>query len=414
LRRARFQRGWLVQKIRKTGAVWLYNFREYTPSGTVQRCITVGPVSKYPTEAEANRAVELKRFDINQEVTQQTPGPLLTIELLAGHYREHELADLEDEGEGKASSTKDAYESYLANWIVPQWGSYRLNEVRTIAVENWLKGLRKTKGRAMAKGTKAKIRNIMHGLYEHAIRYEFTDRNPITQVRQSSKRERLPEILDVKELQALFSALGHRERAMVLTDAGSGLRRSELFALKWSDIDFDRKQANVSRSIIHNTRRNRIGICKTEASRKPVPLDDLMIEELCLWRQQTEYRAPENWVWASPAVAGQFPYWPQTIMIRFIRPAAKTAGIGKRIGWHTFRHSFSSLLKANGEDIKVVQELLRHANSKITLDTYTQALSPSKREAQSKVVRMIWEKKTVPEQRGGEVLLDNAGQPLPD
>jgi integrase len=47
------------------------------------------------------------------------------------------------------------------------------------------------------------------------------------------------------------------------------------------------------------------------------------------------------------------------------------------------------VLKANGEDVKVVQELLRHANSRITLDTYTQAMTPAKREAQSKVVRMI-------------------------
>jgi len=52
------------------------------------------------------------------------------------------------------------------------------------------------------------------------------------------------------------------------------------------------------------------------------------------------------------------------------------------VGWHTFRHTYSTLLRANGEDVKVVQELLRHANSKITMDVYTQALSPAKRKAQ--------------------------------
>jgi integrase len=61
----------------------------------------------------------------------------------------------------------------------------------------------------------------------------------------------------------------------------------------------------------------------------------------------------------------------------------------KNIGWHTFRHSFGTLLKANGEDVKTVQELLRHANSKITLDVYTQAVNSHKRAAQSKVVQMI-------------------------
>ena len=67
----------------------------------------------------------------------------------------------------------------------------------------------------------------------------------------------------------------------------------------------------------------------------------------------------------------------------------KAAGIHKRIGWHTFRHTFGTLLKANGEDIKTVQELLRHANSKITLEVYTQAMTSNKRAAQSKVVRMM-------------------------
>ena len=64
-------------------------------------------------------------------------------------------------------------------------------------------------------------------------------------------------------------------------------------------------------------------------------------------------------------------------------------GITKRIGWHTFRHSYGTLLKGNGEDVKVVRESLRHANSRITLDTYVQAMTPAKRQAQGKVVGMI-------------------------
>ena len=64
----------------------------------------------------------------------------------------------------------------------------------------------------------------------------------------------------------------------------------------------------------------------------------------------------------------------------------------KRVGWRTFRHTYSTLLR-NGEDIKVVQELLRHANSRITMDVYTQALSPAKREAQGRVAETIFPKR---------------------
>jgi integrase len=62
------------------------------------------------------------------------------------------------------------------------------------------------------------------------------------------------------------------------------------------------------------------------------------------------------------------------------------ADIVKHIEWHMFRHSFETLLKANGEDVKVVQESLRHATSRMT---YTQGLMPTKRQAQGRVVKSL-------------------------
>ena len=61
----------------------------------------------------------------------------------------------------------------------------------------------------------------------------------------------------------------------------------------------------------------------------------------------------------------------------------------KSYGWHTFRHTFGTFLNANGENPKVIQELLRHATLKVTMDTYVQAVSDEKRNAQSKVVKML-------------------------
>jgi len=76
---------------------------------------------------------------------------------------------------------------------------------------------------------------------------------------------------------------------------------------------------------------------------------------------------------------GKQPPWPSSAMSKHIRPAAERAGIKKHVRWHVFRHSFATLLKGNGEDVKTVQESLRHADSKITLDTYTQGLMPVKK-----------------------------------
>jgi len=69
--------------------------------------------------------------------------------------------------------------------------------------------------------------------------------------------------------------------------------------------------------------------------------------------------------------------------------AGRQLKITKRIGWHLFRHTYSTLLNATGTDIKVVQELLRHASVRVTMDTYTQAVSPRKREAQSVVIGLL-------------------------
>ena len=198
----------------------------------------------------------------------------------------------------------------------------------------------------------------------------------------SAKRERIP---DVHELQSLLGKLAVRERTLVLLDAATGLRVGELLALRWDDIDFENLEIRVTESIWHQV----LGVCKTEASTRPVPMDSYMAEDLGRWRKTCAYPMESDWIFASPTMKGTQPYWPDNLMKRYIKPAAKALGINKNIGWHTFRHSFGTLLKANGEDVKTVQELLRHANSRITLDVYTQAVNSHKRAAQSKVVQMI-------------------------
>jgi integrase len=194
-----------------------------------------------------------------------------------------------------------------------------------------------------------------------------------------------PVVLSVSEVQQLLDALAIRERTLVLLDVGTGLRMSELFGLKWKDVDFDANEISVVRSIVMQV----TGPCKTEASQKPIPLDPHLAETLRAWRQHVRYNRPEDWVFANPRMKDQQPYWGQAIMRKVIRPIAIRVGISKRIGWHTFRHTYSTLLRVTRVDVKVMQELLRHASSRVTMDTYTQAVTAQKREAQSGVVRLF-------------------------
>src|SRR5215469_7113795 len=90
-------------------------------------------------------------------------------------------------------------------------------------------------------------------------------------------------------------------------DVGTGLRMSELFALQWHDIDFQKNEISVTRSIVFQV----VGPCKTEASQKPVPLDCRLAEALKVWRDHAIYREAEDWGFASPASRGRRPYWGQ-------------------------------------------------------------------------------------------------------
>jgi len=290
-----------------------------------------------------------------------------------------------------AYSTKAAYKCYLKNWILPRWRNYLLAEVKSVAVEEWLGDL------LMTAGTKAKLRNIMSAIFSHAMRHEWTEKNPLSLVRQSAKREVIPSVLDLAEISALLAELRHPYRQMVLLAAATGLRASELLGLKWRDINFDSLEIALNRGVVHQV----IGDLKTEASRKPLPLDPHLAQSLLAWRRSSPFNQEQDWVFASPEKQGKQPYWPENLLRRHIRPAAKRCGINKAIGWHTFRHSYATHLKANGEDVKVVQESLRHANSRITLDTYTQALTPAKREAQTRVVNMILPKRIQTAEAGG-------------
>jgi integrase len=365
------------EKRRSGPDVWIFRWREIGHDGqTIQRKAIAGTVASLTTEASALKAAQALRIDANQQTPQAENGPS-TVTTLVAHYR---LKELVGERNGrKAFSTRAAYECYLNNWILPRWGEHKLDQVKPVAVEEWLDSIKR------AKGTKAKIRNLMSALFTHAMRYEWVDRNPIKLVRQSAKRERIPDVLELGEIQLLLSKLGVRERTLALLDAGTGLRVSELLALRWRDVDFENLELSVTRSIWHQV----VGDCKTEASAKPVPLDAYMAEDLLRWRRQSAYTMPDDYIFASETMRGNQPFWPDNLMKRHIRPIAKANGIHKRIGWHTFRHTFGTLLKANGEDVKTVQELLRHANSRITLDVYTQAVNSHKRAAQSRVVKMM-------------------------
>jgi integrase len=370
---SRFQQGSLLKLKRKNSPdVWVFRWYDETNGTRTYKKRTLGKATDMPLRRDAEKAVADFRANINVEV--RVPQ---TISDLAAHYRKYELTS-----DKKAFATIESTSIYLSRHIVPKWGDVWLSDVRTVEVEQWLHSL------PYAPATRSKIRNIMSALFNHGIRHEWTHRNPITKVRPSAKRLREPDVLSPAELSALISELPLREKAMVMLAGSTGLRRSELIALTWNDIDPLLIQVNVLRSCV----RNHFGDTKTEASRRPVPLHSSVVECLNEWRKESKHNGDDDFLFPSNRKEGKQPITPDMVLKKVIRPALVRAKIiGKVIGWHSFRHSLATNLRASGADLKTAQELLRHANSRITLDIYTRAISETKRDANNKVMEMVIE-----------------------
>jgi len=156
-------------------------------------------------------------------------------------YLEEELPELRH-------STANAYRSYLVNHIKPRWGSHSVQKMKPLGVELWLKQL------ALAPKTKGHLQNLLRVLFNCAMRWELVDirENPmkLVRVRGGSKRTKEPKVLTIAQFRQLVQELNDPYRTMVILDLATGLRCSELFALKWCDVIWDDLTLLARRGIV--------------------------------------------------------------------------------------------------------------------------------------------------------------------
>jgi integrase len=186
----------------------------------------------------------------------------------------------------------------------------------------WLRSL------ALAPKTKVNLRGLFHLIYEHARRWELTDRNPIDLVRQRGGRRCIPRVLTPVETRLLLAQLAEPYHTMVMVAACLGLRASEIMGLQWRDFNWEDLTVLIRRGVVNG----RVGDTKTEASQEPLPIDPRLARSLeKLWKRSL-YKSPQDWVFSNRT--GR-PRAQQDILRRHLRSAALRAGVGK-IGWHTF------------------------------------------------------------------------------
>ena len=136
--RTRYQEGNIVRiRRRRVPDYWVLRWWEIDAGGKrVRRKAVIGPVSEYPTEATARKAAEALRMTINEASPRVAQRPI-SVSALIEHYIEHELCAGEEE-EAKSFATQRTNMDFLRLYIKPQWGSFKLREVRSVAVEKWL------------------------------------------------------------------------------------------------------------------------------------------------------------------------------------------------------------------------------------------------------------------------------------
>ena len=216
---SRYQEGSIERVARAKGPdVWVYRWREEPPVGRrVQRKKTIGSTSEYPTRASVKMVVGNLRSEIN--AVPDLTGRV-TVEHAWGHFQANELRDADLD---RSPTTVELYLDNFRLHIIPRWGPVKLEDVKAVEVEEWLRSL------TLAPSTKSKSRNHLSALFNHAIRHEMYQKlNPIRSVRQGSKRVKVPDVLSLYEIsQILVRMEAPLHRTAVLVAAVTGLRRSE-------------------------------------------------------------------------------------------------------------------------------------------------------------------------------------------
>ena len=335
-------------------------------------------------EAEALAArLAAERDGRNDEIRTLTFGAYLT-----GRWLPAKRLELR-------TSTYRSYVHKTQRHILPTLGRKRLRRLRPEDLERLYESmLRPSDGtRPLSPKTVYEVHLIIRGALEHAVRRGVVNRN-VALTASAPKLAAIPKVEQKAwtpdELAAfLRTAAGHRLFPALWLSANTGMRRSELLGLKWSDLDVAKKRLSINRGLVavgyelHESRG------KTDNSRRCINLDDTTLAVLAGWRamQAAEHAAVgiDNADWMFTTADGE-PIHPHTLSQTFDRIVRRAPVPVIRL--HDLRHTHGSILIANGVHSKVVSERLGHHWFTFTVETYQHVL-PGMGEDAARVIEAL-------------------------
>lgn len=369
--RPRWQTGWLLKR-GKTNPVWVGRYREdaIAENGTRmrrQRSVVLGSVQELGVR-DARRLLSAKLAAINQGINK--PELMMTFERFVVERWEPNIFPM------LRHSTARNYGHMIRRHLTPFFGTLRLPEIGPALVQKFIA----EKSKQFAPWTVHQLRSILSKIFSTAQRWEYLEKNPTRQVQVPSLvNTREKKTLTPEQVRALLGELEEPYRTMVLVAALSGLRRGEIFGLRWKYVDFQEGSVIVAECSYEG----HTAAPKTRASHRKVFVDTPAIEALLQLRPKDAN--PESLVFRTDRGTA---FNPNNVRNRVLVPACKRAKI-PQVAWHSFRYTYSTWANPSGESIKALQTQLGHTDSRLTLSVYTQPMPEAQKQLACKISSVL-------------------------
>jgi len=294
-----------------------------------------------------------------------------------------------------ASSTYERYEGIIENYLLPAFGGKMLREMTSLVLQQYLSSLASTN---LAHESQDKIRDVVSAVLGFAKQHGLLLLNPAEGLRlpaQKTGRRRSKPYLTPSQFESLVASIPEPYATMVYVAIFTGLRVSELAALRWNDL------GENTITIDERYCRGDWGAPKSESSNATIPVNRSVIERIHRLKLITvvvragnairKHRAvksdePEDLVFQS--VRDGKAVRDNNILTRFIKPAARTMGL-PWVNWRSLRTSHAVWLKMAGADVKDAQGQMRHSRASTTLDIYQQFVPESQRRLVERLTNLV-------------------------
>ena len=286
-------------------------------------------------------------------------------------------------------STAEYYRRGIELHITPRIGDIPLKKLTGRDLQGLYKDLQehgrlreaqKGKQPGLSDSTIRGIHTMLHNALDRAVKERLIVRNPADDCIPPKIPKHEMKILPPEQIKSYLTAAEQRGvLPMFYLELSTGLRRGELVALLWSDLNLQTKTLTVSKSVSRGKGELVVTEPKTENSVREIYLSDEAIRLLVEDRKNHPF---SPYMFPSPKTGGM--YVPDCVG-RIHKKLLEKVGIEEHVRFHDLRHTFSTLAIQSGIDPKTVAEILGHASAEFSLDVYTHVTAGMKKEAAQKI-----------------------------